>query len=58
MKPYLREKYFAAIKAKKDYHPRPKNKIINWWEDFDNTISRKVSKQNLMNDIYQEILDK
>ena len=57
MKPYLREKNLKAYgKWKVDRHIRPKNKWMNWWEDdFDNFISRKTMKQNLMKEIEKDL---
>ncbi len=49
MKPYLREKHYHN---KRDCHPR--KGFVNWWEDFNNFISRKKKKQETKNEIDYE----
>ena len=47
MKPYGREKHVTGANTwKKDRHPHPKHKWMNWWETICDVISRKTMKQN------------
>jgi hypothetical protein len=50
MTPYLREKKVKGSgRWKQDHHPR--KGLINWWEDFNNFISRRTMKQNLKKEL-------
>jgi len=58
MKPYGRIRKIKGTDRpwKRDNHPRPKNKVKNWWEnDFDTFRTRSFIKQLLQKMIKKEI---
>jgi len=59
MKPYLRERKIKGAGIwKKDNHPHPKKKYVNWWEnEFNNFISRTTMKFKVNKEIKKDIRD-
>ena len=53
MKRYLREKFTHSTFWKRDFHCK-KDRMVNWWETFDNEISRRTMKQRIKKDIEYE----
>jgi hypothetical protein len=58
MKPFGREKKLQGSGSwKKDYHPRPKKKWQNWWEDICDHLSRGRMKQIEKKQIEKDLND-
>jgi hypothetical protein len=56
MKPYGREKKLVGSGPwKKDYHPKPKHTVQNWWENIVSLLPRSTMKANVKKEIEREI---
>ena len=56
MKPYGREKNLKGNGPwKTDYHPRPKRKWKNWWEDIVQPLSRSAMKRRWKKEVQKEL---
>lgn len=57
MKPYggREQKLKGWGKWKKDYHPKPKRKFINWWEGILQPLSKGRIKQLWKKQIKKEL---